>query len=93
MTEKSLSRNLAGDPVEFLAWFLNALHASLGGTKKRNSSVISQTFQGRMKVYSRKVIPLDISEEEERKKLMQTEEFKGKNAINTPNFGKCYKFI
>ncbi|XP_071830110.1 ubiquitin carboxyl-terminal hydrolase 39-like [Apostichopus japonicus] len=72
-----------GDPVEFLAWFLNALHASLGGTKKRNSSVISQTFQGRMKVYSRKVIPLDISEEEERKKLMQTEEFK-ETSVETP---------
>ncbi|XP_072165657.1 ubiquitin carboxyl-terminal hydrolase 39-like [Diadema setosum] len=64
-----------GDPVEVLSWFINALHASLGGTKKPNSSVVYKTFQGRMKVYTRKVLPADISEEE-REKLQKTDEFK-----------------
>ena len=29
-----------GDPIEFLAWFLNSLHTTLGGTKKRTSSML-----------------------------------------------------
>ena len=29
---------LLGDPVEFLSWFLNSLHTTLGGTKKSTSS-------------------------------------------------------
>ena len=66
----------AGDPVEFLSWFLNAMHASLGGTRKPGSSYIYKTFQGKMKVYSRKVLPMDISEKE-KKELLKTEEYKG----------------
>lgn len=34
------------DPLAFLAFFLNQLHRDLGGTKKHNSSIISQSFQG-----------------------------------------------
>ncbi len=67
----------AGDPVEFLSWFMNAMHLSLGGTRKAGSSYIYKTFQGRMKVYSRKVLPMDISEKE-KKELLKTEEYKGK---------------
>lgn len=29
---------LAGDGVDFLSWFLNALHSALGGTKKKKKS-------------------------------------------------------
>lgn len=64
-----------GDPVEFVSWFLNALHASLGGTRKAGSSIVYKTFQGRMKLYSRKVLPMDLSEKE-KKELLKTEEFK-----------------
>ena len=28
----------AGDGVDFLSWFLNALHSALGGTKKKKKS-------------------------------------------------------
>eukprot|EP01083_Nonionella_stella_P101973 289721_1 len=38
------------DPIEFLVWFLNALHRDLGGGKKRNSSVITKIFQGQVKI-------------------------------------------
>ncbi|EKX53782.1 hypothetical protein GUITHDRAFT_100752 [Guillardia theta CCMP2712] len=34
------------DPAEFLNWFLNSLHRGLGGSNKRNSSVIHKVFQG-----------------------------------------------
>ncbi|KAF8347030.1 hypothetical protein F5887DRAFT_958990 [Amanita rubescens] len=37
-----------GDPVEFLSWLLNRLHKDMGGTKKRNSSIIFSTFQGEL---------------------------------------------
>ena len=46
-----------GDCVEFLSWFLNALHLALNGTKKLSSSIMSKTFRGKMRVYSRKVVP------------------------------------
>ena len=49
-----------GDPVEFLAWFLNSLHLTLNGTKNSNSSIIYKAFQGKMKVYTRKILPIDL---------------------------------
>jgi U4/U6.U5 tri-snRNP-associated protein 2 len=33
-----------------LQWFLNTLHKDLGGTKKKNSSIIYQVFQGEVQV-------------------------------------------
>ncbi|KAH0837965.1 hypothetical protein J3R83DRAFT_6202 [Lanmaoa asiatica] len=44
-----------GDPVEFLGWFLNRLHIDLGGTKKKNSSIIFSTFQGELRVETQQV--------------------------------------
>mmetsp|Transcript_1473 Transcript_1473/g.2241 ORF Transcript_1473/g.2241 Transcript_1473/m.2241 type:complete len:488 (+) Transcript_1473:3309-4772(+) len=38
------------DCVDFLKWFLNALHRGLGGTHKRGSSIIYQCFQGKVQV-------------------------------------------
>eukprot|EP00466_Bigelowiella_natans_P020560 jgi/Bigna1/38181/e_gw1.24.16.1 len=38
------------DPIEFLAWFLNTSHLSLGGNKKRKSSIITQAFQGQIEI-------------------------------------------
>lgn len=29
---------VSGDGVEFLSWFLNALHSALGGTKRKKKS-------------------------------------------------------
>ena len=43
-----------------MSWFLNALHSALNGTKKLSSSVINKTFRGKMKVYSKKVPPLEM---------------------------------
>jgi U4/U6.U5 tri-snRNP-associated protein 2 len=49
-----------GDPIEFLSWLLNSLHLTLNGTKSPNSSIIYRSFQGRMKVYTRKIPPVDL---------------------------------
>lgn len=46
------------DPVEFLSWFLNNLHLSLGGSKKPTpspTSVIHATFQGHLRIESQAI--------------------------------------
>ncbi|KZT55404.1 cysteine proteinase [Calocera cornea HHB12733] len=45
-----------GDPVEFMSWLLNSLHKGLGGTKKRDSSIIYATFQGDVRLDTQQVI-------------------------------------
>ena len=52
-----------GDCVEFMSWFLNALHLALNGTKKMSSSIVSKTFRGKMRVYTHKVLPEDVVSE------------------------------
>ncbi|PVD38835.1 hypothetical protein C0Q70_01459 [Pomacea canaliculata] len=63
-----------GDAIDFLSWFLNAMHSALNGTRKLSSSIISQTFRGKMLVFSRKIPPIDLPEQE-KEKLLQTEEY------------------
>lgn len=62
-----------GDPIDFLSWFLNSLHMALNGTQKVSSSVVYRTFRGGMNVYSRKVIPVEMTEAERRAALRTTE--------------------
>ncbi|KAI0304618.1 spindle pole body protein [Russula brevipes] len=45
-----------GDPVEFLRWLLNDLHKDLGGSKKKNSSIIFSTFQGQVRTETQHVV-------------------------------------
>ncbi|CAG8800197.1 22369_t:CDS:10, partial [Dentiscutata erythropus] len=54
------------DPIEFLCWFLNSLHKDLGGTKKRNSSIIHNIFQGEVKVESQPLIVKSDADEKDR---------------------------
>ncbi|XP_077526988.1 ubiquitin specific protease 39 [Haemaphysalis longicornis] len=62
-----------GDPIDFLSWFLNSLHMALNGTHKVSSSIVYRTFRGGMNVYSRKVIPVEMTEAERRAALRTTE--------------------
>uniref|UniRef100_L7LZC0 Ubiquitin carboxyl-terminal hydrolase 39 n=1 Tax=Rhipicephalus pulchellus TaxID=72859 RepID=L7LZC0_RHIPC len=62
-----------GDPIDFLSWFLNSLHMALNGTQKISSSIVYRTFRGGMNVYSRKVIPVEMTEAERRAALRTTE--------------------
>jgi len=44
------------DPVDFLSWFLNHLHLSLGGSKtKPRSSLVQRIFQGSLRVESQTI--------------------------------------
>ena len=44
------------DPIEFLSWFLNHLHLSLGGSKtKPKSSLVQKIFQGSLRVESQTI--------------------------------------
>ncbi|XP_039270851.2 ubiquitin carboxyl-terminal hydrolase 39-like [Styela clava] len=68
-SRKRFQITVQGDPLELLAWFLNSLHVALNGTKKKSSSIITETFQGEMKIYSRKVPNPELPEEEKVKLL------------------------
>jgi len=73
-SKKRFQFTIQGDPIEFLSWFLNAVHLTLNGTKKKKSSVVYKTFQGEMKQWSRKLPQTDNKESEE--KLLEEEEYK-----------------
>jgi len=55
-----------GDPVEFLRWLLNDLHKDLGGTKKKNSSIIFSTFQGQVRAETQQVVVRPDASENQR---------------------------
>lgn len=63
-----------GDSLDFMSWFLNALHSALNGTRKLSSSIVNKTFRGKMRVYTRKVLPVELKDEE-REQLLQTDEY------------------
>lgn len=71
-----------GDPIDFLSWFLNALHLALKGTKKKGSSIIYQSFLGQMRIYTRKIPPLEL-EESQRNELLNTIEY-GETITESP---------
>jgi len=73
-SKKRFQFTVQGDPIEFLSWFLNAVHLTLNGTKKKKSSVIYKTFQGEMKQWSRKLPQTENKESDE--KLLEDEEYK-----------------
>jgi U4/U6.U5 tri-snRNP-associated protein 2 len=51
-SQKRFSPSKQCDAVDFMTWFLNNIHLGLGGTKKKNSSIIYKLFQGQVKVES-----------------------------------------
>lgn len=63
------------DPIDFLTWLLHELHRQLRGNKKPDSSIINKTFLGEMKVYSRKIPPVEISDEGQKEMLLASEEY------------------
>lgn len=57
-SSKRFTLTQQSDPVEFLSWFLNNLHLSLGGSKKPSStptSVVHAAFQGRVRIESQAI--------------------------------------
>ncbi|KAM3718023.1 U4/U6.U5 tri-snRNP-associated protein [Dirofilaria immitis] len=66
-----------GDAAEFLNFLLNTLHIALNGTRKTSSSIIYKIFRGRLHEFTRKVIPVETTEEA-RNTLLETDEYKEK---------------
>ncbi|XP_057183257.1 U4/U6.U5 tri-snRNP-associated protein 2 isoform X2 [Triplophysa rosa] len=58
-SKKKFQITKQGDAVDFLSWFLNALHGALGGTKKK-STIVTQVFQGSMRIFSKKLPHPDL---------------------------------
>lgn len=57
-SSKRFSLSEQSDPVDFLSWFLNNLHLSVGGSKtKPHSSIIQKVFQGTLKIESQAITP------------------------------------
>ncbi|KAI8969279.1 hypothetical protein BDF20DRAFT_907974 [Mycotypha africana] len=55
-SQKKFTLTRQSNAIEFLSWFLNQLHKDLGGTRKRNSSIIFKQFQGELNVESQQII-------------------------------------
>ncbi|XP_048543588.1 U4/U6.U5 tri-snRNP-associated protein 2-like [Triticum urartu] len=49
-SEKKFQIGVQSDPVEFMSWLLNTLHAKLRSSKKKNRSIIYDCFQGELEV-------------------------------------------
>jgi U4/U6.U5 tri-snRNP-associated protein 2 len=47
------------DAVEFLSWFMNTLHVELGGNRKPKSSLVHETFQGKVRVETQAIVIVD----------------------------------
>lgn len=57
-SSKRFTLTQQSDPVDFLSWFLNNLHLSLGGSKKPSStptSVVQAAFQGHLRIESQAI--------------------------------------
>uniref|UniRef100_A0A671R1W3 ubiquitinyl hydrolase 1 n=1 Tax=Sinocyclocheilus anshuiensis TaxID=1608454 RepID=A0A671R1W3_9TELE len=71
-SKKTFQITKQGDAVDFLSWFLNALHGALGGTKKK-TSIITKVFQGSMRIFSKKLPHPDLPAEEKEALLLKDE--------------------
>ncbi|CAN6173343.1 unnamed protein product [Urochloa humidicola] len=49
-SNKRFQIGVQSDPVEFMSWLLNTLHAKLKSSKKKNRSIIHDCFQGELEV-------------------------------------------
>lgn len=74
-SKKKFQITQQNDPIEYLSWLLNSLHLTLNGTKNPNSSIIYKTFQGQMKIYTKKILPVEISEADKIALLQNSDEF------------------
>uniref|UniRef100_A0AAQ6A587 Ubiquitin carboxyl-terminal hydrolase 39 n=1 Tax=Amphiprion ocellaris TaxID=80972 RepID=A0AAQ6A587_AMPOC len=82
-SKKNFQITKQGDAVDFMTWFLNALHGALGGTKKKPcKSIITKAFQGSMRIFSKKLPHPDLLPEE-KEALLVTEEYQEQMSEST----------
>lgn len=73
-SQKRFTLTKQSDPIDFLSWFLNNLHLSLGGSPARpGSSIIQKVFQGRLKIESQR-ITTKADESGDRLRFIESEE-------------------
>ncbi|KAF3937598.1 hypothetical protein ABW19_dt0201956 [Dactylella cylindrospora] len=52
-SSKKFTLTTQSDPIDFLSWFINNLHLSLGGSKTTpGSSIVQKVFQGKLRIES-----------------------------------------
>ncbi|XP_036729313.1 U4/U6.U5 tri-snRNP-associated protein 2 isoform X2 [Balaenoptera musculus] len=73
-SKKTFQITKQGDGVDFLSWFLNALHSALGGTKKRKKTIVTDVFQGSMRIFTKKLPHPDLPAEE-KEQLLHNDEY------------------
>ena len=76
--------NMTGDSLEFLSWFLNSLDRSLKGSEsrgliesikkkqqpRRKKTIVGETFRGKMRVFTKKLPPIEMKEKEKAKLML-----------------------
>ena len=70
VSKKKFEITKQGDAVDFLNFLINTLHMALGGTKKRSSGIITKTFQGGMRMHTKKILPTEITDEAKKAELL-----------------------
>lgn len=73
-SKKTFQITKQGDGVDFLSWFLNALHSALGGTKKKKKTIVNDVFQGSMRIFTKKLPHPDLPAEE-KEQLLHNDEY------------------
>uniref|UniRef100_A0A8C9ICP6 Ubiquitin carboxyl-terminal hydrolase 39 n=1 Tax=Piliocolobus tephrosceles TaxID=591936 RepID=A0A8C9ICP6_9PRIM len=73
-SKKTFQITKQGDGVDFLSWFLNALHSALGGTKKKKKTIVTDVFQGSMRIFTKKLPHPDLPAEE-KEQLLHNDEY------------------
>ncbi|KAF3920579.1 hypothetical protein ABW21_db0200846 [Orbilia brochopaga] len=55
-SSKKFTLTTQSDPIDFLSWFINNLHLSLGGSKSTpGSSIVQKVFQGKLRIESQAI--------------------------------------
>ncbi|KAJ3001702.1 hypothetical protein HKX48_002749, partial [Thoreauomyces humboldtii] len=77
-SKKRFTLSTQCDPIDLLSWFLNALHAGMGGKKRPGSSLVQRTFQGEVRIDEQTIVvrderPEGANEGEATRKVFDTE--------------------
>uniref|UniRef100_A0A2K5BUC6 ubiquitinyl hydrolase 1 n=1 Tax=Aotus nancymaae TaxID=37293 RepID=A0A2K5BUC6_AOTNA len=70
-SKKTFQITKQGDGVDFLSWFLNALHSALGGTKEKKKTDV---FQGSTRIFIKKLPHPDLPAEG-KEQLLHNDEY------------------
>ncbi|KAI3386222.1 hypothetical protein SNEBB_000629 [Seison nebaliae] len=65
VSNKQFQITKQNDPQQLMTWLLNALHVSLGGSiNGKKSTIITEMFRGKIKIYSKKIPPASLNQKD-----------------------------